>query len=384
MPALDLDETSAKSTDRDDGDDRRVALRHVIEHAAHLLPSQGPITVFVHHNTLHAFEHLDFDAGVQAGGRLFGCHAYLPEERYREKLRRGRIRVEDLEAVLQEDLGDEADRLVSIFCTRYALRLSMLQFSLHTGSTHELRWVVAETDALRRFRREVTTNVRAEMLSDTRKAVLERGTNQIGIRDRVDEVLEQFDAATPQTWSDQTWEAFVLNYLWRACCDGVRKAIGANDGQPAGDESFVRHRDLLVEAGGEDADLLVHETLIRFCSAFLDQGFADWNLPNREKGLFGAFLRQHAVGIMAPTRWFRKLSRECRRLLNDKTGPLESIDESLTLLGVSEPEQEEFITQSMLALRGWAGMVWQMESNAEWAPHPAPSDKNAGTCLRHV
>lgn len=87
----------------------------MIEYAAHLLPAQGPITVFVHHNTLHSFEHLDFDAGVQAGGRLFGCHAYLPEERYREKLERGRIRVEDLEAVLQEDLGDEADRLVSIF-----------------------------------------------------------------------------------------------------------------------------------------------------------------------------------------------------------------------------------------------------------------------------
>ena len=52
--------------------------------------------------------------------------------------------MEDLEAVLQEDLGDEADRLVSVFCTRYSLRLAMLQFPLHTGSTHELRWVVAE------------------------------------------------------------------------------------------------------------------------------------------------------------------------------------------------------------------------------------------------
>lgn len=370
VPVLDLSEASARSTDRHD---RCGVLRRVIEHAAHLLPSQGPITVFVHHNTLHAFEHLDFDAGVQAGGRLFGCHAYLSEKRYREKLHRGRIRVEDLEAVLQEDLGDEADRLVSIFCTRYTLRLSMLQFALHTGSTHELRWIVAETDALRRFRDEVTTHVRADMLSDTRKAVLERETNQIGRRVTLDEVLEQFEAAAPQTWHDQKWEAFVLNYLWRACCDGVRMAIGSNDAQPAGSKSFVRHRDLLMEAGGEDADLLVHETLIRFCAAFLDQGFADWKLPNRDLGLFNAFLRQHADSV-APTRWFRAVRRECRRLRDGKTGALESIDESLKLLGVSDLEQEEFITQSLLALRGWAGMVWQMESNAEWAPHPAPRD----------
>lgn len=369
VPALDFDETPNTSTEPNE---RWRTLRDVVEHAAHLLPSQGPITVFVHHNTLHAFEHLDFDAGVQAGGRRFGCHAYLPEDRYREKLRRGRIRVEDLEAVLQEDLGDEADRLVSIFCTRYALRLSMMQFSLHTGTTHELRWAVAESDALRRFRDEVPTSIRAEMLSDTRKAVLQREANQNGKCDTLDEVLEQFEAKAPETWNAQRWEAFVLNYLWRVCREGVCNAIGSDDARPTRGDSVLRHRDLLIEAGGEDADLLVHASLIRFCSAFLDQGFADWNLPDRETGLFTAFLRQHSSGV-APTRWCRDVRRECQRLLDNKTGPLESIDESLTLLGVSESEREEFVTQSLLALRGWAGMVWQMESNAEWAPRPAPS-----------
>ena len=67
------------------GDDRSEQLRrlgHVIEHAAHVLPAQGPITVFIHHNTLHAFEDLPFGEAVKKAARVFGCQPYLSEDRW--------------------------------------------------------------------------------------------------------------------------------------------------------------------------------------------------------------------------------------------------------------------------------------------------------------
>ena len=55
-------------------------LATAIERAAHLLPAQGPIDVFVHHNTLHAFEDQNFDDAVADGLKTFDASPYWPED----------------------------------------------------------------------------------------------------------------------------------------------------------------------------------------------------------------------------------------------------------------------------------------------------------------
>ncbi|TWU46267.1 hypothetical protein Poly51_56630 [Rubripirellula tenax] len=119
-------QVSAETVDR---------IKHAIEHATHYLPSQGPISIFVHHNTLHSFEDLPFEEAVLAGGAMYDCQPYLSEGRYREALRRGRITLDELRDVLLDDLGDEADDLVASFGTLYTLRLSMLQMPPHEAPT---------------------------------------------------------------------------------------------------------------------------------------------------------------------------------------------------------------------------------------------------------
>ena len=76
------------------------SIRHAIEHAKHYLPSQGPIAVFIHHNTLHAFESLPFDEAVIDGLRTYGSQPYWQESRYRDEMSRDRIQLQDLQIVI--------------------------------------------------------------------------------------------------------------------------------------------------------------------------------------------------------------------------------------------------------------------------------------------
>jgi uncharacterized protein YbcC (UPF0753/DUF2309 family) len=362
------------------------SLLEVIEHAAHFLPSQGPLTVFVHHNTLHAFEELTFTEAVRVSEEFYNAQPYLTEERYREELSRGRILPEDLAAVLEEELGDRADDLVGVLGTRFHLRLAMLQHPLRTAPSAELRWVVAETDALRTFRSDASPEVRQRMIDATRRWVMRDFRNINAaitgvpypnmLRAAVADLFDQFGKASIEAWSDATWEAFCLQLLWRICVSGVQNLRRLHR-EP---EAPARHRDAILEATGYDADGPVHEMLIRFCSAFLDQGFAHWQLPDRDLGFYRSFIELYAQPGGFLPRALGGLKGELLRLQQDEVAPLESIEESLELLGIGDDEREHFINESLLPLRGWAGMIWQLETNAEWAVRTAPK----GTLVEYL
>ncbi|HEY2253753.1 MAG TPA: putative inorganic carbon transporter subunit DabA, partial [Planctomycetaceae bacterium] len=73
-----------------------------------------------------------------------------------------------------------------------------------------------------------------------------------------------------------------------------------------------------------------------------------------------------------PDGWIRHLPAELRRMVDRQITPLESIHESLELLGVRRDEWEQFLSSTLLALRGWGGMLREVELRGDRVVRPVP------------
>ena len=80
----------------------------VLEHLKHYLPSQTPLKDFIHHNSLHAYQHMKFYDGIFTASKKFGYQVTLQLSEFRELYSIGRIKDDVLESVITESKGAEA------------------------------------------------------------------------------------------------------------------------------------------------------------------------------------------------------------------------------------------------------------------------------------
>ena len=311
--------------------DTLVALRAAVDHAAHLLPSQNPLQLFVHHNTLHAFEEQPFRQGVEAAADLYGARSWCRLPWYRAAYAEGRILQRDLDDVLRIELSDEPLELPGLILPRRDA-VKMLMLAPETG-LHE---------------REASAWALHEM------AYLER-------------IPEGLDRSSDERLRLAGDAPKVLRALWKAC-----SAIAIEPPEP------VRRLRLAVELErhlGGDLDAIVEPHLIRWAAAYLDLGQAYWPMPHRELGFYGAMLF-HLYGIgtnlLPGGGWLRA---EIRRLRAAGISAIASVRESLTEIGVADADLEAFVTETLLALPGFGGMFVRLHERPDFAPvAPPPTD----------
>ena len=82
---------------------------HVLHELKHFLPSQQALKDFIHHNSLHAFQHMKFYDAIFKASKIFGFQVHLQLPEYRELYKTGRIREDILQQVIAGKKGNAAE-----------------------------------------------------------------------------------------------------------------------------------------------------------------------------------------------------------------------------------------------------------------------------------
>ena len=200
---------------------RRDKLHEAVDRIAHLLPAQGPIGVFIHHNTLHAFEHLPFERAVIEASQLFGAEPYMLEAAYRRDLARGRIHIEDINAVLES----EPDAVIFPGLTRRSLRRAMMTPGVREFDGATILWRTEQGDLARDFRQP---SLRALFDACFKRTVVQE-TEPAQPRP-IDEIIHPWLIRLCSVFLDQGTAHWAMPHRERGFYESVRMLLGQRGG----------------------------------------------------------------------------------------------------------------------------------------------------------
>lgn len=290
----------------------RERLAGWLEALSHVLPAQAPIRDFVHHNTLHGFQHLPFAEALTAAERLTGARCFWPEARFQAAYASGRINDDDLLAALEEVAPADLETSVAGCPVRDLLRASLLIPVEVDAETH-LAW--ADREGLTPADRYWTEAARL-----------------------VDEL------SAPASVGDGDWRPAAL-LRWHALCDRVGRTWTL--------------RSLLDYLSGEDVLESVRTILQRHLASYLDLGVGAWANPHSAAGFYAAWRASAGCDLGWEIDDQHSIRDEICHL------PADALDVLAEELARQVPDEDlwpAYLERLALELPGWSGMfLWQAQ-----------------------
>jgi uncharacterized protein YbcC (UPF0753/DUF2309 family) len=293
----------AAITDTMHVESKRMELRGVVRLAGEVIAQYWPMRTFVHHNPLHSLEYLPFEEAVRRGKQFMNGDGYLPSHMYRAYVASGRIRPEHLETALQPLVRDRQILLGS----RKVTHGEVLRGCLTGGLCSPVREPL--DDQLEDPDRELI-----EILASKLECILETPS----LDDQIRKVVEHNQSALCRWLTLSHW------------CDDT---LGT---------TIVRS---------------INDQMIKWCSAFLDEGHAAWAMPDRDGGLYQAWKR------LAGQEWsLLGIADSRRKIASLPDHPEDALLESLEILGIPMELRQDYLSLQLTPLPGWAGFIkWRAE-----------------------
>ncbi len=363
----------------------RLSLKAAVDHLNHILPGQAPILNFVHHNTLHGYQHLPFAEGLNASEKLSGIYGYHTEEEFRRFYELGRIDDNDLAVALERKLGrldSQPVKLGESLVERFeAYRIALL-FGIDSVTPNQFNWQVEEMDILHRFQADLPVTRQADLL---RGSLSERQTveelwsacldvfsleyyryhpellTEISLK-KAAEILETLDIQTRQP------DVCSINPGVHQLMSDESQTILATMLASVGTKHTFRS--LLLHLTGVDLLDQVRPLLIRFCASHLDEGLAAWHSPSRGEGLYTAWKRAASTDVSLALAELSGWRDALSKLPEDS---VDAVAYLLQNLDIPQSKWGSYLEKLALELPGWAGIInWRAQHSSYAANRKAP------------
>ena len=338
----------------------RDRVRQIVLNASEPIAPLWPMRTMVAQNPIHGLEYLPFDQAVRKGKELLGGNGYLANEEYRQFYQNGRITKESLKRAFSR-VGPRSEGQVPIEVGSRKIFLKDV-WQLHVLFGFEelplplLEWELSGGEATKQFRQDLSEKSRKKNIEQT-----------------VEE-CEQFREHPEEAYLTNLWESVLATFelpdfhASPQVPEGSHLQTSAPIALPS-QRTISDWVDGLTEGGLVDQ---INNQLIKWVTAFLDEGLAGWEMPGREEGFYQVWRNLAQEDFSGQLLGITNFPKKIHSL---PATPEEAIHSSLCQLEIPQEQWEDYLSRQLSLLPGWTRYIrWLGEHPTYHAQHKHPID----------
>ena len=335
-------------------DSERAQVRNCVDKANGSIARCWPLRTFIYRNPLKGLEHLPFHQAIDHGRDLFGGRGYLSNESYRNLYHSGKItEASILEVLTKSPMTQKAGNILQIgekhIDANEIFRLHLV-YGIDPINESLLHWKIKNEKILSRYRQDVPFAVRKQSETVIIPLLWQGILKTLGIQHNLepkDEFTNDLSAPTPSEGEER-----LSSFLRDLAKVGKRLTIG---------EWIQEINDIPVKR-------IIDEQMTKWCSAFLDEGMASWEMPSREKGFYRAWLD---VASLDRSGEIGRIQNLLFKIQNLSQHPEDTIAGCLKQMGVKNEIWPDYLERHLSQMPGWASFIkWRADETENiWQKH---------------
>jgi len=333
----------------------RDQVRQIVLNASEPIAPFWPMRTMVAQNPLHGLEYLPFDQAVRKGKDLLGGNGYLANEEYRQFYRNGRITKESFKRAFSR-VGPRSDGQVSIevgsrkVTPKDVWQLHVL-FGFEELPLSLLKWELSGGGAIKHFRQDLSEESQKQIIKQTIKE------------------SEQYREYSEEAYLTKLWKSVLVTFELSDFHSSSQISEDSHS-QMSAPISLSPQRtisdwvDSLTEGGVVDQ---INNQLIKWLTAFLDEGLAGWEMPGREEGFYQVWRNLAQKDFSGQLLGVTDFAQKVHSL---PAAPEDAICSSLNQLEIPREQWKDYLSRQLSLLPGWTRYIRWLGEHPIYGEHP--------------